>query len=1004
MQFLGFRFPAANNLRVASGRKACFALFLLSVFCANVSAQNIFSNPQIFVGASPDHVVMGDFNGDGKLDILTTSVNSATQLPQVNIALGKGDGTFRPAVSAALAVGGKALATGDFNGDSKLDFVTANISNQIQVSLGNGDGTFRAARVAYTNGPPAQIAVGDFNGDGKLDIVVTNTSANNISVFLGNGDGTFQASKNFDAGVLPGGVAVGDFNGDGKLDIAVSSTGYLDDQTYLLVGGVTVSILLGNGDGTFQAKQDFPVGRQSNSIAVGDINGDGKLDLVVAHTDTTSSGSGYNSSGVSVLLGKGDGTFQPTVELSVTQGAFGGSAYGVALRDVNGDNNLDILVSNGSSASYSSGHYTFSVLLGLGNGAFQTHQEFTAGYNAFSLAIGDINGDGKPDVVALTSSPPSYGNGALTLAFGNGDGTFGVAQRTQYLNPEALLVADVNGDGIPDIITPFNFITQSVAVQISKGDGTFLPAVNYALEPMPSQIGKTYTPILADINGDGIPDLLIPYTGSRLINGFAQTVSGFALLPGNGDGSFQAAALHVVGPFPEYTPNSPVFAVMDIDGDGYPDIAETGGRQFGTGGNVYYGLSVLLNNGDGSFQPPAVYAASDAYGPVSLQLQDVTGDGYPDLVIVNTFGALSISRNKGDGTFAYPVAIDTESSPQSVQSVRFGDFNGDGKIDIAIIVSVYDRVYNSIYYLDTLLNVGTGGGIGMQRVTHQLLQPTGRGGASLFLADFNRDGKLDVIDRDNNGLTVQLGNGDGTLQPPVSYPLPGYSSLIAVADLDNDGVLDAVVLASGGVSILRGNGDGTFQSFKPYALGSSATYYAFADFNNDGRLDFLSMDYANASIEFNLPVDNTLAGKVEFEGIAPYAMAQNVAFAFHPLDDSGDFTRTMAVSALGVFSLSGLPGKNYSVLVKGDKYLAARLAADLTGGGASLRVFQSAGDANNDNSVDSSDFGLLIGAFNSASRLPGSGYDTHVDFNSDGFVDSTDFGLLIGNYGESGAF
>jgi len=324
---------------------------------------------------------------------------------------------------------GWSVAAGDFNRDGKLDAAVANpVTNTVSVYLGNGDGTFQAP-VDYATGtqPPAatqfyepsSVVLGDFNGDGKLDLAVSNLNESDISVLLGNGDGSFQAAVNYATGLNPAAIAAGDFNQDGKLDLAVANSGESD-----------ISVLLGNGDGSFQGPVNYATGSSPVAIAVGDLNQDGKLDLAVAN---------YGCVGpcgdVTVLLGNGNGTFQsPATYIT------GNQPTSVALADLDGDDKLDLAVANGSSGS-------ISVLLGNGDGTFQAAVNYSVPCcsDPFSIAVGDLNSDGRPDLVEADNS-------GVTIFLGNGNGTFQDPVSYAAGTAEAVALGDFDGDGRLDAI------------------------------------------------------------------------------------------------------------------------------------------------------------------------------------------------------------------------------------------------------------------------------------------------------------------------------------------------------------------------------------------------------------------------------------------------------------------------------------------------------------------------------------------------------------------------
>ncbi len=648
--------------------------------------------------------------------------------------------------------------TADFNHDGKIDLASADGT----VLLGNGDGTFTAAKPLGFSG--THIATADFNGDGKPDILL------DTMVFLGNGDGTFQAPLTTIAATNVSAIAVTDVNGDHKPDVLI-----------LTGGGVVV--FLGNGDGTFTTTH-VSYGTSGQLLAVGDFNGDGKADIVLANTS------------LQVLLGNGDGTFQPATATPPT-----GQMSAIVVKDVNGDGKLDVIASDGLGVF---------VFLGNGDGTFPNPSIVPA---TGSIAVADVNGDGKPDLISSQTftqvflgngdgtftlksgvfgslpSPASpsllvadfNGDGKADLAvnnmllFGNGDGTFqgspavalgdpGVFSLVGPAGGNPLLlgaIGDFNGDRSLDVAVP-STTTNNLYILLNQGNGDFVVAHTYPLGFTAQSIAS------ADVNKDGKLDLLL-----TVANASTGALSLDVML-GNGDGTF-AAPTTALASIPSALTQ---VGVADFNGDRVPDLAFSAPQ----------GLEVFLGKGDGTFGSPVVYPLSS---PGGVFTADFNGDGIPDVVAGGTvlLSGGFVLLGKGDGTFQPPIALTAGCVAETV-----GDVNGDGKADLVGAAPHQTQSGVQSYELDVCLSNGDG--------TFTALPPVGgfpKFSGFPFIVDINGDGKADLLELQGMGagFGFLLGNGDGTFPTPAGGAgFPGPITPFQVRDVTGDGRPDVLLFVN----------------------------------------------------------------------------------------------------------------------------------------------------------------------------------------------------------------
>lgn len=876
-------------------------------------------NPQtINVGSNRTELV-ADLNGDGIAD-LVVDANSLL------IYLGNADGTYTeaPVPSYPGPASGPMVIAG-LNGDGIPDLAVAIYAySSVSIFLGHGDGTFAAP--LQTSLPTAganisQLVTADFNGDGIADLIAVDNSDSALYIFLGNGDGTFTQGVSPSISIRPSGVAIGDFNGDGKTDFAVADS-YSD----------TITLLLGNGDGTFTTGATIhsgTVGAESGGlqIAAADFNGDGKLDLVVA-----AGGFANVSESVTLITGNGDGTFHSPV---LSQSATSSAVTWIQVADFNQDGTPDVVLadSNGN----------VSLLLNNGSGSFSGSIPVVTGLSVpyfLTCAVGDLNGDGYPDIVAggyytsklglflteptetatassdislpaglhqvdasyagdtantgsVSGAIPVWGTPLATTtnlsATSGGTSVTSVAPGTEvtltatvmagsnpvaagqvnFCDATATYCTDVHILGTATLTSNgsaiFKFVPGSgthryKAVLIENGYGASSSSNVISLT-----VGQAPSPVYNDttaISFNGSPGdfsltaTVVGYGGttpptgnvSFLDTNFGNTTLATAPLsssaPGLGWQISQTPSL-------PYAPSGEVQG--DFNGDGIPDLAVIESADITVAADGPYSVNIFFGTGNGTFTTDPTTTTTAIQGSPYMITGDFNGDGKTDLAILSvSLGAnnstVTVLLGNGDGTFAAPLT--SQAYNQGVEggdivpgSMVAADFNGDGKTDLAAVGAL-------VASGEVTILLGKGDGTFTS-------SGSSYGYSSSFNAiatgDFNGDHIPDLVVSNYfgpSGAIVLLGKGDGNFTAePTQIPVDTFAHSIQVGDFNSDGVVDLAFGHNSAVGVYLGNGDGTFTATPASPISGSGLSLVTGDFNHDGKLDLAGIDTYNDQID-----------------------------------------------------------------------------------------------------------------------------------------------------------
>ena len=906
------------------------------------------SGGTVTVGTSPEFIAVGDFNRDGDDDLATANSGSNN----VSIALGNGNATFQSAAPYSVGTAPRAIAIGDFDRDGDSDLAVSNHdSDNVSILLGNGNGTFAAA-VPYAMGTdPNGIATGDLNRDGRLDLVVAAGGSAAMSILLGNGDGTFQAATSTGAGTTPLGISIADLDRDGKLDLVVANSGYN-----------TVSTHRGNGDGTFQPAVHYTVvgaGVDPRDVITGDFNDDGLLDLAVINAE---------AGGLMILAGTNSGEFTLAGNY-----ATGGGSVDVLALDLNRDGKLDFVTANGTAATVSvlrntcplqdltitkthSGNFTqgatgktYTITVTNSGGAATSGTVTVKDTLPLGLAATAMAGTGwtctlatltctRNDALAAGASYPAItltvkvsssapasltntvvvsGGGELNSINSTASDPTTITQITDIVITKShsgnftqgatgriytIIVRNAGGLATSGTVTVTDTLPAGLTATAISGSGwscTLATRTCTRSDVLAAQSNYPAITVTVNVAANAAANVTNTATvsGGSDSNTDNNTVSDPTVIWSNQTcGSFGAAVYYNT----QYYPRS--LAIADFNGDGKTDIAAA---HDASNNNV----SVLLNNGNGTFGAATSYSGAATYLR-AIATGDLNRDGKADLVTLPYYGSsVSVLLGNGDGTFG---ASTSYSTTGEVKALALSDFNDDGNPDVAVITDYSPGTltillgngngslqapvaYSTIIYpaaitvadfdLDGARDIvvandygnwalftGNGDGTFADDVTFT------SGGSGVSTGDFNRDGKPDLAFLQYYEIEIRLGNGDGTFQPAVSYSLPYSASAIAIEDISGDGIADIVGGGYSAITILRGNADGTFQTASGL-YGVSTNDVEIGDFNNDGKADLAITNYGSVGVMMggcpDLTITKTHNGTFSYSSSGQYSIVVN---------------------------------------------------------------------------------------------------------------------------------
>ena len=837
----------------------------------------------------PNTFIIGDLNSDRRSDIVYTSTSSA----YVGVMLGRGDGTFENPTKYFCVRGSRpwSISLEHYNDDAFIDIaVTLIYDSSISVYLGFGNGSFEGpTRISIEkDSVPIAIRFADFDNDGQQDIAVASGETNTLQIFLVHYDADFTIETSYTTGSNshPVSVSAGDLNDDGQWAIVVANSGtdnlelffhYDNDvfinRTSLSTGlasyphSVTIAdfnrdhfmdiavvnawhdtmiVFLGSGNESFVTRNVYSTGVRSSpkSIVAGDLNSDGRTDVVIANP---------GSNDFAVFLAFDYISF--TNHLINVPGMIS-MPFFIITNDFNNDHLLDIAIVNIHSA-------TLGIYLGYGNGTFSDQITYSTGPSSspFSLASGDLNDDNCIDVVVANTD-----SSTISIFFGYCNGSFQspISYSTgSSTEPYSVAVADFNQDHHLDIVVTVggNVDEHKIWVFLGSGDGSFRGVIGYSMN---NQTNPVWVAV-DDVNKDAIPDIVVA-------NKFTDNV---CILFGYGNGSFGHGMTLFTGD--DSGPTS--IALGDLNGDDAIDIVVAS----------HYSNTILLffGDGNGSFFSPKTYVADSNADLVAVIVSDINNDTILDILVCDynrIDSSFAILYGFGDGNFTLPKIYPTGLNSQPFM-LATGDFNSDGRVDLAINYFNQDRI--GVFIQVSSEPFGSSSSISTGDRSHP---------ESVVLADLNNDHRLDIVATNSAGdsISIYFGYGNGEFADQLMYSIgtQSFPSSITADHLNDDDYVDIALVsaANDNVIILLGCGNGSFIKISTYSTGlrSIPVSVVAKDLNRDNRSDVVVANRGSNEVVILVGLGNGSFIEAKRYSIGYDSRPQSVAVADVNNDDMLD--------------------------------------------------------------------------------------------------------------------